>query len=164
MVTTYGPAWVPVCVDPPPPLLVDPPPLQDISPVPSAIRTAAESTCISRSEGDDADEFGLKNAKTRPIVPNTANHKATGEGGLIGTPKRIRLERAVVGTVTVNTCGLPLRGKDACERVQAERDGATEQETETVSFVPATDCKPTEKLALCPAAITWPAPVAGAKI
>ena len=135
-----------------------------ISPVASAIRTAAESTCISRSEGDDADEFGLKKAKMRPIVPKTANHKTIGEAGPIGTPKRIRLERAVVGTVTVNICRLPLRGKDACERVQAERGGATEQETETVSFVPATDCKPTEKPALCPAAMTWPVPVAGTKI
>jgi len=70
----------------------------------------------------------------------------------------------VVGTVTVNVCGMPLRGKDAYERVQAERGVATEQETETVSFIPASDCKPTEKLALCPAAMTWPAPVAGTKI
>ena len=158
MVTTYGPACVPVCVDPPPPLPV-PPPLQEIIPVPSAMRTAAESTCISRSERDDADVFGLKKAKMRPIVPKTANHKTIGEAGPIGTPKRIRLERAVVGTVTVNVCGLPLRGKDACERVQGERDGATEQETETVSFVSATDCKPTEKPALWPAAMIWPAPI-----
>src|ERR1700719_1160666 len=127
MVTIYVPACVPVCVDPPPPLL-EPPPLQEISPVASAIRTAAESPRISRSEGDDADEFGLKKAKMRPIAPKTANHKTIGEAGPIGTPKRIRLERAVVGTVTVNVCGLPLRGKDACEREQGERDGAPEQE------------------------------------
>src|SRR6202011_361246 len=110
MVTTYGPACAPACVDPPPPLQA-PPPLQEIIPVPSAMRPAAESTCISRSERDDADVFGLKKAKMRPIVPKTANHKTIGEAGPIGRSKCSSWERAVVGTVTVNICRLPLRGK-----------------------------------------------------
>lgn len=70
-VTAYAPAWVPVCDGPPPPLLVVPP-LQEIIPVASAIRTAAESTCIGRSEGVDAEGFRIAGSWQAPQLLHSA--------------------------------------------------------------------------------------------
>ena len=61
--------------------------------------------------------------------------------GPIGARKRSRLERAVVGTVTVNVCRLPLTGEGRLRKGaggKGRRNSGTGNRT--VSSVPASDC------------------------